>query len=173
MSADPRPRPRDDLRSLEGYHSAQVDVPVRLNTNESPYPPPAGFVAEWIAALEAAPFNRYPDREARALRAALGRHLGQPAARLFPANGSNEVLQTILLTYGGHGRSAMVFEPTYALHSHLARITATAVIEGQRGDDLEIDLAAAAVSRSIARMSSRCPSITAVAVMRARCACSA
>ena len=110
-----RPQPRDDLRALDGYHSAQVDVPVRLNTNESPYPPPAAFVTEWLAALEAAPYNRYPEREGSELRAALAGHLGQPAARIFPANGSNEVLQTILLTYGGSGRRALLFEPTYAL----------------------------------------------------------
>ena len=78
-------------------------MPVRLNTNESPYPPPAEFVTEWLAALAAAPYNRYPDRGATELRAALAELLGQPAARIFPANGSNEVLQTILLTYGGSG----------------------------------------------------------------------
>ena len=144
MSSASRPEPRDDLRALEGYHSAQVEVAVRLNTNESPYPPPAEFMADWLAALADAPFNRYPDREAAELRAALAQHLGQPAARIFPANGSNEVLQTILLTYGGHGRRALVFEPTYALHSHLARITATEVVEGERDDTMAIDLDSAA-----------------------------
>jgi histidinol-phosphate aminotransferase len=144
VTTAPRPQPRDDLRALEGYHSAQVDVPVRLNTNESPYAPPAAFLSEWLAALADASYNRYPDREAGDLRAALGSRLAQPAARLFPANGSNEVLQTILLTYGGHGRRALVFEPTYALHAHLARITATEVVVGHRDEHLAIDLEAAA-----------------------------
>jgi histidinol-phosphate aminotransferase len=138
-----RPQPRDDLRALEAYHSAQVDVAVRLNTNESPYSAPPEFVAEWLAALADVPYNRYPDRDAGDLRAALAAHLGQPAARVFPANGSNEVLQTILLTYGGAGRRALVFEPTYALHSHLARITATEVVVGHRDEHLGIDLASA------------------------------
>jgi histidinol-phosphate aminotransferase len=140
----PRPQPRDDLRALEGYHSAQVEVPVRLNTNESPYPPPPEFMADWLAALADASYNRYPDRDAGELRAALAQRLGQPAARVFPANGGNEVLQTILLTYGGHGRRALVFEPTYALHAHLARITATEVVAGHRDESLAIDLDAAA-----------------------------
>ena len=139
-----RPQPRDDLRALEGYHSAQVEVPVRLNTNESPYPPPAAFIAEWQAALGEASYNRYPDREAGELRAAIAEHLGQPAARIFPANGSNEVLQTLLLTYAGSGRRALLFEPTYALHAHLARITATEVVEGERNDRMAIDLDSAA-----------------------------
>jgi histidinol-phosphate aminotransferase len=131
--------PRDDLRELAGYHSPQLDVDVRLNTNESPFPPPAAFVDEWLTALGDLTFNRYPDRAARQLRVALGQQLGQPVERLFCANGSNEVLQTLLLTYGGPGRSALVFEPTYALHSHIARITATEVIEAERLPGFHVD----------------------------------
>jgi len=131
--------PRDDLRALEGYHSPQLDVSVRLNTNESPFPPPPEFVEAWTVALRDAPLHRYPDRAASELRAALGEQLDQPAARLFCANGSNEVLQTLLLTYGGAGRKALVFEPTYALHSHIARITATEVVVGERRADFSID----------------------------------
>ncbi len=131
--------PRDDLRALEGYHSPQLDVPVRLNTNESPYAPPVDFVDAWLEALRAAPLNRYPDRDAKALRAALADQVDQPAERLFCANGSNEVLQTILLTFGGAGRTAAVFEPTYALHSHIALITGTRVVVGERAVDFTVD----------------------------------
>jgi histidinol-phosphate aminotransferase len=135
--------PRDDLGELEGYHSPQLDVPVRLNTNESPYAPPEDFVDAWLDALRGTPLNRYPDRDARELRAALADQLGQPVERLFCANGSNEVLQTLLLTFGGAGRTAAVFEPTYALHSHIARITGTAVVVGERTADFTVDPAAA------------------------------
>jgi histidinol-phosphate aminotransferase len=138
MTTAPVP-PRDDLRALEGYHSPQLDVSVRLNTNESPFPPPPDFVDAWTTALRDAPLHRYPDRAAGELRAALGAQLGQPAERIFCANGSNEVLQTLLLTYGGAGRKAAVFEPTYALHSHIARITATEVVVGERRADFSID----------------------------------
>ncbi|MGZ4691961.1 MAG: histidinol-phosphate transaminase [Acidimicrobiia bacterium] len=131
--------PRDDLTALEGYHSPQLDVSVRLNTNESPFPPPPGFVDAWLGELASAPLHRYPDRGARALRKAIGASLGQPPARVFCANGSNEVLQTLLLTYGGAGRRALVFEPTYALHSHIAHLTGTEVLVGARGDDFAID----------------------------------
>jgi histidinol-phosphate aminotransferase len=134
---------RDDLRGLEGYHSPQLDVAVRLNTNESPYPPPEGFVDAWLDALRKIPLNRYPDREARELRGALGASLRQPTERLFCANGSNEVLQTLLLAYGGPGRRAAVFEPTYALHTHIARLTGTEVMVGERRADHSVDLDAA------------------------------
>jgi len=126
-----RAQPRDDLRALDGYHSPQVDVAVRLNTNESPFPPPAAFVARYTAMLGDVAWNRYPDRGARDLRTALGAFLGQPSDRLLCANGSNEVLQTVLLTYGGVGRRALLFEPTYALHAHIARTTATDIVAGE------------------------------------------
>jgi len=132
------PAPRPDLAALEGYHSPQLSVDVRLNTNESPYPPPPAFVDAWLTRLRDAPLHRYPDRAAGELRAGIGAHLGQPAERVFAANGSNEVLQTLLLTYGGPGRSALVFEPTYALHSHICRITGTGVLTGERTADFRI-----------------------------------
>jgi histidinol-phosphate aminotransferase len=138
-----RVQPRDDLRALDGYHSPQVDVPVRLNTNESPFPPPEGFVQGFVAKLADVDYHRYPDRGAGELRARLGAFLGQPTARLFCANGSNEVLQTLLLTYGGSGRRALMFEPTYALHAHIARITGTGVAAAPRGSDFAIDVDAA------------------------------
>ena len=139
------PRPRPDLVELEGYHSPQLDVDVRLNTNESPYPPPVEFVDAWLDALREVPLHRYPDRAALELRAALASRVGQPVERVFCANGSNEVLQTLLLAYGGAGRRALVFEPTYALHSHIARITGTDVVTGDRTTDLDVSATEAAL----------------------------
>ncbi|MBS1847681.1 MAG: histidinol-phosphate transaminase [Actinobacteria bacterium] len=132
--------PRDDLALREGYHSPQVDVEVRLNTNESPFGPPAGFIETLGRELAAVEWNRYPDRSANALRADIGALHGVDASQVFVANGSNEVLQTVLLTYGGPGRSAAVFEPTYALHSHLARITGTSVVTGEREADFSLEV---------------------------------
>ncbi len=132
--------PRDDLALMAGYHSAQVDVAVRLNTNEAPEPPPAGFAAALAEELATLEWHRYPDRSYRALREAIAAHHGVDPAQVFAANGSNEVLQTLCLAYGGPGRSAAVFEPTYALHSHIARVTGTGVATGERTSDLALDL---------------------------------
>ena len=134
-------RPRDDLAELAGYHSAQVDVDVRLNTNEAPEPPPSGFADALAAELAAVDWHRYPDRSYRALREAIAAHHDVDPAQVFAANGSNEVLQTLCLAYGGPGRSVAVFEPTYALHSHIARITGTGVATGERTHALTLDLA--------------------------------
>jgi len=135
-----RPQIRDDLALRDGYHSPQLDVEVRLNTNEAPAPPPDAFTRRVMAAIEAVRWNRYPDRSAHELRAAIGARYDRPAAEVFAANGSNEVLQTLLLAFGGPGRRAAVFEPTYALHSHIARTTGTEVVEGRRRDDFGLDL---------------------------------
>ncbi|HET7652363.1 MAG TPA: histidinol-phosphate transaminase [Acidimicrobiales bacterium] len=140
MTSDRVVPPRDDVALMDGYHSPQVDVTVRLNTNESPYPPPPEFVRALTDEVARVQWHRYPDRSALALRSALGDSHGQPPSRVFAANGSNEVLQTICLTYGGPGRSAAVFEPTYALHSHIARITGTGVVEGERSADFTLDM---------------------------------
>lgn len=132
------PRLRDDLSALEGYHSAQVDVEVRLNTNESPFTMPPGFAAALEARIGAIELNRYPDRSASALRSRLAGLHGVSPSEIFVANGSNEVLQSILLAFGGPGRSALVFEPTYALHSHIARVTGTDVLVAERGPDFAL-----------------------------------
>ncbi|MEM9466899.1 MAG: histidinol-phosphate transaminase [Actinomycetota bacterium] len=135
-----RPAPRESIALMAGYHSPQIDVDVRLNTNESPEPPPPGFataVAERIAAID---WHRYPQRSASELRTRIGANYGLGPEQVFAANGSNEVLQTLLLTFAGPGRSSAVFEPTYALHGHLSRITGTTVHEGERGEDFALDL---------------------------------
>lgn len=142
--------PRPDVALMAGYHSPQVEVKVRLNTNESPEPPPAGFVAELQGAIAGIEWHRYPDRSARALRDAIAKRHGTGPERIFAANGSNEVLQTLLVAYGGPGRRALVFEPTYALHGHIARLTGTEVVEAERDADfgLDADRVAAAVVRA-------------------------
>jgi len=131
---------RDDLRALEGYHSPQVSVRVRLNTNESPEPPPAGWRDAYAAAVSRLEWHRYPDREARQLRAAVGAQHGVGPEQVFAANGSNEVLQTLLLAYGGHGRTVATFEPTYQLHGHISRLSGATVVEGERNVDFSLDL---------------------------------
>jgi histidinol-phosphate aminotransferase len=132
---------RDDLQALEGYHSPQVSVRVRLNTNESPEPPPVAWRDALAAELSRLEWHRYPDRSALELREAIGASHGVPASQVFAANGSNEVLQTLLLAFGGPGRQVATFEPTYQLHGHIARLTGAEVAEGERRDDFTLDLA--------------------------------
>lgn len=134
---------RDDLRALEGYHSPQVDVRVRLNTNESPVEPPAAWRDAFAAEMSRVQWHRYPDRAAHDLRAEIAAQHGVEPAQVFAANGSNEVLQTILLTFAGPGRTVCTFEPTYQLHAHIARLTGATVCETDRASDFTLDLSSA------------------------------
>ncbi|HEX9335123.1 MAG TPA: aminotransferase class I/II-fold pyridoxal phosphate-dependent enzyme, partial [Pseudonocardiaceae bacterium] len=115
---------RDDLRGRTPYGAPQLDVPVRLNTNENSHPVPAEVVADVAQAARevAATLNRYPDRDAVALRADLADYLGHGlrAESVWPANGSNEVLQQLLQAFGGPGRTALGFTPSYSMHPIIA-----------------------------------------------------
>lgn len=124
---------------MSGYHSAQIDVPVRLNTNESPFGPPEGWLEAVAAIAKTVQWNRYPDRGATELRATIAMRHNVDAANIFVANGSNEVIQTILLAYGGAGRCVATFEPTYQMYSQIARVTGAEVVHGERKADLTLD----------------------------------
>ncbi len=114
--------PRPGLRELQPYEAPQLDVTARLNTNECPYPLPEAFREELADAIRGQALNRYPDREAIDLRTALAEHADHTLEGTWVANGSNEIIQQLLLAYGGPGRRVVVFEPTYLLHRRLAWI---------------------------------------------------
>ena len=124
---------------MTGYHSAQVDVPVRLNTNESPFPPPAAWLDAVADIARSIQWNRYPDRAVTELRETIARRHNVDPANIFVANGSNEVIQTILLAYGGAGRCVATFEPTYQMYTQIARVTGAEVVQGERRADLTLD----------------------------------
>ncbi|MEU6401825.1 histidinol-phosphate transaminase [Streptomyces sp. NPDC046985] len=142
---------RDELRGKSPYGAPQLDVPVRLNTNENPYPLPEPLVERIAERVREAArgLNRYPDRDAAELRTALAEYLtktgGHPVARenVWAANGSNEVIQQLLQTFAGPGRTAIGFEPSYSMHALIARGTGTGWISGPRREDFTVDPAAA------------------------------
>jgi histidinol-phosphate aminotransferase len=139
-----RVRVRDDLAGMTPYGAPQLDVPVRLNTNETPYAVPPEVLDDLAEAVRGLELHRYPDREASALREALALHAGHGFEGTWAANGSNEVLQQLLLAFAGPGRSALVVEPTYAMHSLLARASGTRLVTRVQPRDQPLDPAAAA-----------------------------
>jgi histidinol-phosphate aminotransferase len=142
---------REELRGQTAYGAPQLDVTYRLNTNENPYPPPDALVADLreAVAVAAVGMNRYPDRDAVRLRSALADYLGHGlrAEQIWAANGSNEILQQILQAFGGPGRTALGFEPSYSMHRLIARGTGTGWVGVPRAADftLSSDAAASAV----------------------------
>ena len=134
--------PRDDVALMEGYHSPQLDVKVRLNTNESPEPPPPAGVRRATGRRAAATSSGTATRTGppRSCAPRIAELHGVDPEQVFAANGSNEVLQTVCLTYGGHGRTAAVFEPTYALHATSPGSPAPRWSRASRNDDFAADL---------------------------------
>jgi histidinol dehydrogenase len=134
---------RADLRGAKPYGAPQVKAVARLNTNENPYPPSPELVREIAdaAAAEAVALNRYPDRDAVALRGDLASYLGHglTAAQVWAANGSNEVIQQLFQAFGGPGRRAIGFEPSYSMHPIIARTSSTQWIGVPRRDDFGVD----------------------------------
>src|SRR5918997_58547 len=116
---------RPDLDDIVPYGAPQLEASVRLNTNETPYPPPHAFFEQLTKRLADLELNRYPDRRAWALRSALGERFNLPPERVWAANGSNEILQQLLQAYGGAGRRLLLFRPGYSMYPLLARVTAT------------------------------------------------
>ena len=137
---------RDDLRGMQPYGAPQLDVPCQLNTNENPYAPSPALgkaIADAVAAI-AGSLNRYPDRDAVALRTDLAAYLGHGLTvdQVWAANGSNEVIQQLLQAFGGPGRTALGFEPSYSMHPLISRVTCTGWLAGTRDADYGLSTAA-------------------------------
>jgi histidinol-phosphate aminotransferase len=134
---------RDDLRGQHPYGAPQLEVAVALNTNENSFPLPPALVREIGRAAEqvAAGLNRYPDRDAVALRADLADYLGHGlnGAQVWAANGSNEVLQQLFQAYAGPGRSVLGFTPSYTMHELIARGVGASFVDGRRAADFTLD----------------------------------
>ena len=142
---------RDNLRGKSAYGAPQLDVPVRLNTNENPHPPSRALVDDVAESVRtaAAQLHRYPDRDAVALRRDLAAYLtavtgvAVDTENVWAANGSNEILQQLLQAFGGPGRSALGFVPSYSMHPIIADGTQTRWIEALRAPDFGLDFDAA------------------------------
>ncbi len=135
---------RDELRGIAPYGAPQLDVPVALNVNENPYGPSQAIVDDVAAAVAAVTggLNRYPDREFTDLRVGLADYLGHGVTpeQVWAANGSNEVMLQILQAFGGPGRVAVSFAPTYSMYPEYARDAMTGWVVGHREKDFSLDV---------------------------------
>ncbi|WP_354528463.1 histidinol-phosphate transaminase [Nakamurella sp. UYEF19] len=139
---------RDDLVGKSPYGAPQLDVPVQINTNENPFAPSDALVADLVESISkvAGELNRYPDRDAVLLRTELAAYLARTTSvpltveNVWAANGSNEILQQLLQAFGGPGRRALGFEPSYSMHSIISTGTQTAWVPTPRRPDFTIDV---------------------------------
>ena len=139
---------REELRGKSAYGAPQLEVPYALNTNENPYPPSQALISDLLEEISrvAGSLNRYPERDAVELRADLAAYVSKQTGvavtvdNVWAANGSNEVLQQLLQAFGGPGRTAMGFAPSYSMHPILSAGTQTEFIGIDRGADFRIDI---------------------------------
>ena len=142
---------RENLRGKSAYGAPQLDVAVRLNTNENPHPPSRDLIddAAESVRIAAATMHRYPDRDAVELRRDLAAYVSTctgievSVENLWAANGSNEILQQLLQAFGGPGRRAIGFVPSYSMHPIISDGTQTEWIESYRATDFSLDVDAA------------------------------
>lgn len=140
---------REPLKPMSPYGAPQVMASAQLNTNENPFAPSTALVAAITkrVAEVSATLNRYPDRDAIALRAGLAKYItaqtGVPFdhSNLWAANGSNEIIQSIFLAFGRE--SALGFTPSYSMHPLIAKVTSVNWLDGKRRDDHSLDVAVA------------------------------
>lgn len=143
-----RPPLRDDLAGQTPYGAPQLDVDVRLNVNENPFPPPDAVIDAVTAEVHRnmGEANRYPDRDFGELRLALADYLSREAQvrvtaeQIWAANGSNEVMAHVMAAFGGPGRVALTFPPTYSMYPEYARESFTDLVTVPRRADFTIDL---------------------------------
>lgn len=137
---------RQNLAPLSPYGAPQVDAEASLNTNENPFSLSPDLVAAISARVAevATTLNRYPDRDAIALRTGLASYINTESSTHFDstniwvANGSNEIIQSLFLAFGAGG--AIGFLPSYSMHPLIARVTSTPWVDGKRREDFSLDL---------------------------------
>ena len=142
---------RPDLEGEAPYGAPEIDVPVRLNVNENPYPPSTAVIESIATAVARAAqgLNRYPERDFPRLREALADYLEAESGvhltpeQIWAANGSNEVMLHVLQAFGGPGRTCLTFTPTYSMYPEYARDTLTDYATRPRRKDFTLDVDAA------------------------------
>ena len=152
---------REDLTSLSPYGAPQVPAEATLNTNENPYAPSpelAQAIADRVHRV-ATTLNRYPDRDAIALRTALGKFINSlsgtnfAADSIWAANGSNEIIQSLFMAFGDRG--ALGFTPSYSMHPLIAKVIGVTWQDGGRRADFTLDTA-----KAISEIASKKPALT-------------
>ena len=143
---------RPELAGIEPYGAPQLPVdlvPVQLNVNENPYGPSEECVADIAASAADGGAHAQPLPRPGVRRVAhrpgvvpLPRRARarSPPEQVWAANGSNEVMLQLLQAFGGPGRTALSFAPTYSMYPEYARDTMTEWVAGRREDDFSLDL---------------------------------
>jgi len=131
-------RIRDSLRGFKPYRPPSVTAKIKLNTNECPIKPPEAVLRAIEQVAQAGMLNRYPDPSGSVLKSAIAELHGVGAENIAVGNGSNEIIRHLTLAYGGEGRTALMFPPSYQVYGVAARVAGCDVLEVPRDESFSI-----------------------------------
>ena len=124
--SNPESLVRPEVRQLVPYVTKHMPQCIRFDANENPFPWPAEMRASLYT--EQLAFNRYPDGMGGDLKDAIGAYTEISPEGILIGNGSDELIQLILLTFGGLGKSVIIHPPTFGMYQIYARLTETTVV---------------------------------------------
>lgn len=131
-------QPREVVAKLSAYDPEHYKVEINLSANENPYDLPVELKSRILSEASDISFNRYPDPQALELRAAIADQYGLKTENVAVGNGGDELLMYLLLAYGGPGRTAVTFEPTFVMYTILSQLTGTDCLKISRSRDFSV-----------------------------------
>ncbi len=127
------------VRALQSYSLSPDRASVKLNQNENPWDAPTEIRSETLRRLAERPWSRYPDFHPRALHERLAEFAGWKADGIIAGNGSNELIQALLMVTVGSGTRVLISEPTFALYRQIATVLGGEVLSIPLNSELTYD----------------------------------
>src|SRR6266404_50283 len=131
---------KPEVRALRAYSLSADRAGVKINQNENPWDAPARLKAETLRRLDSRHWSRYPDFVPASLHARLADFSGWQAAGIIAGNGSNELIQALLMVTVGPGKRVLISEPTFALYRQISTVLGGEVISVPLTNDLSYDI---------------------------------
>ncbi len=130
------------VRALRAYTLSPDRAQVKMNQNENPWDAPARIKEEARRRLEDRRWSRYPDFVPASLHERLAAFAGWPADGIIAGNGSNELIQALLMVTVGVGKRVLITEPTFALYRQISSVLGGEVVSVPLTSQLNYDVEA-------------------------------
>jgi len=138
---------RPEIQALSAYHVPDPGDWIKLDAMENPYHWPETLQQQWLESVKSVEINRYPDPSARELSVLLKQEMGVPDGHdIVLGNGSDELIQMLLLTVAGSGRSVMAPEPTFVMYRMIADFVGMDFVGVPLDDNFALDMEAMVVA---------------------------
>src|SRR5216684_830741 len=130
---------KPEVRALRAYTLPPDRARVKINQNENPWDAPTRIKEETLRRLETRKWSRYPDFVPASLHARLAEFSGWQPSGIIAGNGSNELIQALLMVTAGPGKRVLISEPTFALYRQISTVLGGEVISVPLTNELTYD----------------------------------